>query len=172
MAARPKSPPTAERVRELLRYEPDTGHFYWLADVGLARVGARAGYVKQAANDGYVYIGIDRGQYVAHRLAWLYVHGDWPSMGLDHINGNRTDNRIDNLRLATVAQNGWNRKAQRSSTSGFKGVTFHRKSGRWQAAIRYQGGPRHLGLFDTAEQAHAAYVDAANRLFGEFARAA
>lgn len=89
---------------------------------------------------------------------------------VDHINGNRADNRRSNLRFATASQNQWNRGLQKNNKSGFKGVAIHLATGKWQAVIRYKGKAKALGLFDNPEDAHEAYCVEANRLHGEFAK--
>lgn len=110
---------------------------------------------------------------MAHRLAWLYIYGEWPIDQLDHINRNTSDNRIENLREATQSQNNANRSANKSKKySPLKGVSFYPDSKRWTASIRINNKNRHLGCFDTAEEAHAAYVAEADQVFGEFAAAA
>jgi hypothetical protein len=160
---------TAERVRELLSYNPETGVFTWLVDSpkgGQRRAGKAAGSV---TGDGYHYISIRRRPYLAHRLAWLYVHGEWPSAQIDHRDGNRTNNAIDNLREANRSQNAGNSKRRRTNTSGFKGVYFCSRTGRYVAQITC-GYRKHLGYFDTSKDAHAAYAVAAEKHFGEFAR--
>jgi hypothetical protein len=159
---------TADRVRYLLHYNPETGHFVWLLDrSGTKRAGRRAGCLRP---DGYRFIATDGGGYYEHRLAWLYVTGEWPAARLDHINGQRDDNRFENLRVASLSENMRNRKTNYTSTTGLKGVQ-PRKSGRWAARIMVDGGRRiHIGTFDTAEEAHAAYCVAAERHHGEFAR--
>ena len=157
---------TAERLRELLNYDPETGLFTWRVDRGgTARVGAIAG-LRDAA-DGYIRIKVDGRRYKAHHLVRLYVRGKWPEAGYmtDHVNGNRADNRLANLRHATFSQNAANRKAPTTNTSCFKGVCFHQRIGKWQKR-------HHLGYFDTAEAAHAAYCAAAQKYHGRFARAA
>lgn len=108
---------------------------------------------------------------LAHRLAWALHFGRWPDQAIDHINGDRTDNRIANLRLATVAENTRNGKRRSTNTSGYKGVSLT-ENGQWRATIVAGGRQSYLGRFSTAEDAHAAYVKAASRLHGEFARAA
>ncbi len=152
---------TVERVRELLDYDPKTG----VLTRPTASRGRRAGVVGHVQPDGYRVVMVDRRKYAAHRLIWFYVHGVWPAEDLDHVNGERDDNRIANLRPATRAQNCQNRKINRSNTSGFKGVSYCSQTGRWRAQINR----RHLGRFDTAELAHVAYCAAAKKLFGEFA---
>lgn len=106
--------------------------------------------------------------YKAHRLAWLYMHGELPDKSIDHINGLKTDNRIANLRLATNAQQKQNRPRNLNNSSGYKGVA--RAETKWRARINANGRHYYLGRFDTPEDAHNAYVAAAHRLHGEFAR--
>lgn len=158
---------TAERLRELLDYCPETGVFTWRVSVGGMKVGARAGCRN---NRGYVLIRVDGTIYVAHRLAWLFTTGCWPAEFIDHVNCDRSDNRLVNLREATHAQNQANARLPSNSTVGLKGVT--RRKSRWEAQIKYCGEKKYLGLFDTPEAAHAAYVAAAKGLFGDYARAA
>jgi hypothetical protein len=162
---------TAERLREVLSYNPETGAFTWLVSTSnRIRVGDVAGSVRP---DGYRKICVDGRQYLAHRLAYLYVTGEWPAEYLDHINGNPGDDRWANLRSATGTQNSANKRKQRNNTSGFKGVLRHAaRKKQWQARIGINGHGKCLGYFDTPENAHAAYVAAAVKRFGEFARAA
>jgi hypothetical protein len=148
-----------DRLRELLDYDPDTGNFSWR--VG-RRGGSYAGHIAGAVNrDGYIEIRIDRRLYKAHRLAWFYVNERWPIEHIDHVNGKTGDNRISNLREATNAQNLQNRHgAQANSRSGLIGVTWHKQNERWRAEIVVNGTKKHLGYFETPEQAHAAYLKA------------
>jgi len=158
-----------ERLRELLRYDAETGTLWWIARIGSVVPGQQAG---KAGNRGYVKLKIDRVYCVAHRVAWVLHHGHPIPRGMqiDHINGDRGDNRIANLRLATGSQNKWNAPAHKTNRSGFKGVTLHKASGLWVATIKANTTRHHLGYFRTPEQAHAAYKAAADRLHGEFAR--
>jgi hypothetical protein len=158
---------TQERLKELLSYDPETGVFTRL--VGRSGPNARAGDVAGCDNgQGYIRIYIDGRPYKAHRLAWFYMHGVWPSE-MDHRNGNRSDNRIANLREVTRAENKANFSAYRNNTSGYPGVSSW--NGRWKAQIQKDGKKEFLGYHSTPEAARDAYVAAAQRLFGEFMRA-
>src|SRR4029450_2313606 len=114
---------TAERLRELLDYDPETGDFTWKVNRRCVRSGSVAGNVNCV--DGYCYIGVDARRYHAHRLAWLYIKGAWPNDQIDHINGNKADNRFANLRQATHSQNQANGGRYSNNASGYNGVTLH-----------------------------------------------
>lgn len=114
---------------------------------------------------GYRVLTVAKKSLLGHRVAWAMHYGEWPSKQIDHINGVRHDNRIENLRTATAAENGRNRKRGSANRSGFKGVWWSKSNKKWVAAIRGQ----HLGSFDRAEDAHAAYKKAALAQFGTFA---
>jgi len=165
---------TAESVRQILNYDPETGEFVWLISPngnGRGRVvaGDRARHIAQ---NGYHLIRY-RGQiYRAHRLAWLYVYGVWPTQEIDHINGDRADNRIANLRQATSAENHANAGRRKGNRSGIKGVSWYKPTRKWRARIVVDYREIYLGYFDTAEAAQAAYLAAAKEHFGAFARAA
>jgi len=153
---------TRARLRELLHYDEDTGEFRWRKRVGNELcLGKAAGCVR---------ICILGRTYRAHQLAWLYVKGRWGRTMIDHRDGDSTNNRWGNLRRATASQNGANSRRPRRNTSGYKGVSQSRRSGRWEAYIQKNRRRVHLGTFDTPEAAHDAYVAAARKLFGEFAR--
>jgi hypothetical protein len=143
--------------KEILNYDPATGAFVWLVNRSrTAKRGAKAGRICGA---GYVYIG----RMLAHRVAWKYVTGKWPNGQIDHINGNRTDNRWSNLRLSTHSLNQQNlRSARADNKSGFLGVSSY--GSRFRASIKTPTKRVHLGWFDTPEMAHAAYLDAKRRL--------
>jgi len=167
-----KNPLSRARLLELLEYVPETGKLYWRVDRnsygGKAKAGSEAG---QTDRYGYRYIGIDGGICQAHTLVWVYVHGAWPVHQIDHRNMIQDDNRIENLREATMTMQRANQRVRRDSTSGIKGIQLT-KSGKWRARIRKHGVEYHLGRFDTAEAAKRAYDAMAQKLFGEFARAA
>lgn len=156
---------TLERLRQLLLYIPETGKFIWLTSGKGKQAFAKAGRI----NNGYRSIKIDQTVYYAHRLAWLWTHGEWPTGYLDHINLDRSDNRICNLRLATHSQNSFNRKLLSNNKSGFQGVCWIKSAKRWRASIRTNGRRINLGQFRTLEEASAAYRDAAETHFGDFA---
>lgn len=159
---------TLSDLRRLLDYDRETGIFRWLT----RRPGQMQGVAGSLHKKGYLRIRLLGVQYPSHQLAWFYVYGAWPAVEIDHKDTDRTNNRIANLRLATIAQNQQNSGKRRDNTSGFKGVTRHKSSGKWCAQIRANGIYRYLGSFDNPEDAHVAYCVAAKELHGEFARTA
>lgn len=162
----PTMPLSAEELRALLSYDPDTGVFRRRYAGGGLAVGDVAGATHPT---GYRTIQVVGRRHYAHRLAWYYVTGEWPKE-IDHINGDRSDNRFANLRTASRLQNMANQDRHRDSASPFKGVTFEPRTGRWFVRIQVNKKRKCLGTFDTAEEAYAVYVAAAKRLNGEFAR--
>jgi len=155
-----------ERVIELLDYDPDTGIFTWKVSKGSQRAGTEAGTL----NNGYSIISIDGKNHRAHRLAFLLSHGHLPDE-LDHINGDPSDNRIENLRPATRSENNRNTGKNSKNTSGKKGVSWDKQREKWQANARDSNGKKkHLGRFTTVEAAYVAYNDFAIKLHGEFYR--
>lgn len=161
---------TAERLREVLAYDPETGTFTW--KVNKQRPHLVGGVAGSRNRNGYWHIGVDRGEHKAHRLAWLYVHGEWPASRLDHEDADTLNNRIGNLRLATRSQNIANSRLRKDNACGFKGVSFYKSAGKWGANVSKDGRSYYLGLFDTPEAAHAAYQEKARELHGAFARMA
>ena len=161
------TPLTVQRLRQLLHYDEATGIFTWRHSGRGHAASVRAGCLNPRW--GYLYIGIDGRQYRANRLAWLYVYGEWPELPLDHINRNRADDCIGNLRLATKSQNAINAKRRTDNTSGYRGVTFAASRQKWQAQIHQNGHNKFLGYFDDREAAYAVRCDAERKMFGEFA---
>ena len=158
---------TIDEIQQLLDYNPDTGIFAWR--VTRNNRTAKENKIAGSTYSGYVRIQINGRHYRAHRIAWLLTYGHWPNNQIDHIDGDRSNNRISNLREATNSQNSQNRKLSIANTSGYKGVYWHAQTSKWQARIMINGRGKHLGLFDSAKEAHAAYCIAADRLYGEFA---
>lgn len=155
-----------EFIRSVLEYNPETGSMLWKKRTGSKQPGQQAGYKKK---DGYWYIHVNKRHVTLHRVAWVIYYGEWPDQ-IDHINMDRADNRIANLRNASVAENNRNRTKQSNNTSGYKGVTFNKASGKYQAKIQHNKKPYCLGYFDTAIEASLAYKKAAEELHNEFAR--
>lgn len=157
---------SVDELRRLFRYEPETGHFIRLVSTSS---NAKAGSVAGSKNKlGYVYIRIGCASYRANTLAWFFMTGQWPPGQVDHKNCNRADDRWGNLRLASHTENTANAQLRRDNKTGFKGVRlFH---GRFQVRVG-AGGKHHVGTFDTLDEARLAYIAAAKRLYGDFARA-
>jgi len=157
-----------QHVKELFWYEPETGLLYRIINGEAGKTPAGSFF-----RSGHRRIVYRRHIFSAHRVVWLYHTGDWPAGMLDHINCDPADNRIENLRLATRSQNGLNTPLNRNrNTSGYKGVTWNKRQGKWQATIKFDRKSMYLGVFNSPEEAHAAYVKAATEHCGEFARAA
>ncbi|EHM45250.1 HNH endonuclease [Escherichia coli] len=157
---------TSDEATHLLSYNPRTGSFVWNWRAGSSKAikswnGRFAGKLAGTINDdGYLVIGINRRIYPAHRLAWLIFYGEHPEGILDHINRVRTDNRIENLRKATHSQNMQNRKMQSNNKSGFRGVSWDERYGKWRARIKVSGKIISLGYHPTAEKASIAFEQA------------
>lgn len=150
---------TAERLRQFFYYSIVSGRFYRLVDRGPARAGDVVGTLVE----GYLSVYIDGKNYRLHRLAFLYLTGEWPAFEVDHVNGRPADNMWINLRDVTHAINRQNMRAEsRTARSGFVGVTWHR--GKWRASIKKDGVKRQIGRFDTPEEASAAQVAAKRQL--------
>lgn len=163
-------PLTQEKLRELVEYDPGTGDFTRLVSVSpRALAGRKCGDID---GKGYVRLRVDGARYLAHRLVWFYIYGAWPENEIDHINGDRTDNRLVNLREATRAQNAWNARGWRKSASGLKGVSKSCGEGRWRARALLNGKEKQIGTYSTREEAEKAYLATAIEAHGEFARVA
>jgi hypothetical protein len=151
-----------QRIFELFDYQD--GKLLWRVSRGRIRAGDEAGAV---IPNGRLYVQFDGKKYLVHRVIWFLHHGECPQF-LDHIDGNPLNNRIENLRAATKAQNAMNRRVRADSSTGIKGITP--KGKRFGACIYVDGAAKYLGTFDSADLAQAAYAAAANKHFKEFAR--
>ena len=158
---------TQDQIKECLSYDPETGIFTWLKSTNnRVRIGQRAGFIR---SDGYRRIMVNRKRYFAHRITFLFMTGSFPSDEIDHVNGRRDDNRWANLREANRYQNMRNSGKPVTNTSGFKGVVWNKGAKKWLAQIGHMNRKIHLGLFETAESAHKAYIAACVKLHGEYA---
>lgn len=156
---------TQDELKEVLDYNPDTGVFTWKKTVNSrVKAGDVAGYKNKL---GYITIKIKGKPYKAHRLAYLYMTGNFPENFIDHINQIKDDNRWTNLRDATYSQNNSNKVKQKNNTSGYKGVVRYRN--KWRATIKYMYKNIHIGYYATPQEAAEAYKKKAIELMGDFA---
>ena len=158
-----------ELMRQTFCYPSPEGKLYWLKTRGRKfKALDEAGSIDER---GYVRVGISGETYAVHRIIFAMRHGIElsPDIEIDHIDKNPSNNRIDNLRLATTSQNMHNRAKSRNSTSGYKGAFWNKRDRKWRAQITLKNKQLHLGYFNTPEQAALAYNEAAKRLHGEFA---
>lgn len=151
---------TAQRLRELLHYDPKTGVFTRKTSQGGAVIGSAAGC--SDAINGYIRIRVDGTLYKAHRLAWFFMTGGWPTQTVDHINQNKADNRFENLRDVEMQHNNQNRSAPNTGTrSGLRGVDWCRSRSQtktpWRATIGHNGAKLHIGYFSSPQEASSAY---------------
>jgi hypothetical protein len=159
--------PDNEVLDELLDYDPNTGVFKWKKFRGNT---AKAGSIVSNLTDGgYKMICVNARHYMAHRIAYKMFYKRDPNGILDHIDGDTTNNKIANLRVASAKQNQGNSKMPRHNTSGLKGVTWSKKSNKWAAQIKQGNKKIWLGVYDDKNDAHQAYMKAAAEYFGEFA---
>lgn len=179
--------PTPEELGQLLRLEPETGRLFWIkreakwfrddakwtADQVCRRFNTKYAGTEAftALTAGYPSGNLLGHKFQAHRVIWALFFGEWPVDEIDHIDGNRANNCIRNLRQATRSQNGINTRLKSDNTSGLKGVSWHKAAGKWSAEIHCNKKKSYLGLFNTKDEAFAAYTAAALTLHGEFARA-
>lgn len=150
---------SAERLRALVDFDQTTGQF--IRKVSRRGPKTESNVIGTPSKEGYLFAMLDGKNYGLHRLAWFYVHGVWHGGEIDHINGVKSDNRIDNLRAVDKFLNQQNRRsASRNSRSGFLGVHWCRCRKKWRATISVDGRNKSLGRFETPEAAYAAYVEA------------
>ena len=171
MRAPNKLTPPIERLRELIEYDAEAGLLLWRLrsdNRWNARFAGKA--VGYSETNGYLATAIDGRRFMVHRLAWKFHFGTEPPLLIDHRDGDRLNNRPENLREADNSTNQANSKL-RKDAAPLKGAHWNRFRGYWQSAIKIEGRTISLGRFETAEAAHAAYVEAAKRHFGDFARA-
>jgi hypothetical protein len=154
---------TQEKLKSVLNLTE--GGFVWMVSGSGRHIGKAAGNLRKS---GYKTVCIEGRHYPEHHLVWLWHNGELPKE-IDHINGNPSDNRIENLRLATRCQNMWNQEARKNNTSGYKNVTWHKAAGKWAAQIRYMGKRKHLGVFSDPADAYDFVTLAAEMLHGQFA---
>lgn len=151
----------------MLSYNSETGQFSWLRPPNRRlKIGSLAGCKMET---GYVYIGLLGEDHYAHRLAWFYIHNEWPKE-IDHRNGDKSDNSISNLRVATRSQNGMNKAKRKNTTHNIKGICWDKASKKYVARIYIDRRPTCLGYFATPEEAGQAYLEAGKKHYGEFFR--
>lgn len=158
---------TSEILKEIVDYDPGTGIF----KRKIKSSNQKAGVVLGTKNSGgYLIAMIGGKRHSLHRLAWLYFYGRMPNGDIDHINGVRDDNRIDNLRECSRSKNCMNKKINSNNVSGVKGVGWHAQSGKWRARIMTGYKSVFLGRFDSVEEAEKAIVEVRNKMHKDFAR--
>jgi hypothetical protein len=149
-------------------FEYRDGELFWLVRAGRYPIGHKAGTLRK---DGYVGVYYKGKYYFAHRIIWEMLRQDIPGdLVIDHIDGDRSNNRIENLRLCTFRENHYNRKIPSHNKSGFKGVSWHKQKQKWVAQIKIEGRNKFLGFFDDPLEAYGAYCEKAIEYYGEYAR--
>lgn len=156
-----------QELQKLFSYNPENGQLRWTA-LGKGRTKTKPAGAKLST--GYIGVVVGPKRYLAHRICWALHYKRWPADQIDHVNGDKTDNRISNLREATNFQNGKNLKLSVKNTSGVCGVTFDRQTGKWRATIKIDGKQRCLGRWLVFQDAVAARRAAEKKYFGEWAR--
>lgn len=149
---------TVAELKAIFDYNPETGT--------LLQNGKSAGYIM---GSGYRLLSVSKQRIYAHRLIWCLMTGEWPTLEVDHVNRIRSDNRWSNWRLASRQNNARNQSVTAKNTSGFKGVSFHKRTGKWRADIQINGAQKSLGSFNSPKLAALAYKESAKQNFGEFA---
>ena len=157
---------TQERLKQVVSYCPESGEFTWMGARPSTPLGEIAGHTSKKT--GYRLIGIDGDLYLAHRLAWLYMHGEFPPASIDHADRDRANNAFANLRAATQSQNAFNSPARSTNRSGFKGVSWCARTSKWRATATINGKQRSLGRHKELKSAVDAYITFAKANHGEF----
>lgn len=171
--------PSSELLRQLLRYEPETGKLYWKMrprEMFVRDMSWRTWNTKNAGKEAFTAISaqgyragaVNGRMFAAHRVIFAMHYGFWPTECVDHIDRDKSNNRIANLRAASYSENSRNRGKQANNTSGRKGVFWDKKLRRWLASIKHHQKQRNLGYYDDKESAYLAYKSAAEKLHGEF----
>lgn len=168
---KPRDHVSVEYLRSAVDYDPATGSMRWKRRADMSNSwngrfpGREAGTTDKSD---HIFFMIKGRRITAHRAAWAIMNGEWPTLQIDHRDTVKSHNWWDNLREATASQNRQNRGMNRNNTSGYKGVTFCKLTGRWAAAIGYNGKNHHLGRYDTPEEAYAIYCAEAKTHHREF----
>lgn len=153
---------TQKRLKEVVRYDRQSGLFYWRVSTGKVSRGAVAGHTD---SNGYTKLSIDGVKYFAHRLAWLYVYGQWPRQNIDHIDRRRNNNRLSNLRDVGQSMNGLNGPVRRNNSSGYTGVSYDSRRQNWVAYVNRGPHKKHLGAYKTLTDAALARHAALAQIF-------
>lgn len=164
---------TQEYLKSILNYDHDTGVFKWKHRSDIPKeINARFSSMMtgEKLDHGYRRIVINSKKYYAHRLAWLYVNGYFPKITIDHIDGDKSNNKISNLREATYSQNQCNLGTAKNNRSGLKGVTYDKRQNNWFARIKINKKQIYLGSYGCPTAAHFAYCRAAKQYHGEYMR--
>lgn len=161
--------PSIERLNEAFSYDHESGIVRWKISIGSR---AKAGNVAGCKNkDGYLVVRLDGALMLLHRVVFAIHYGAWPEKHIDHIDCDKSNNKIENIREATIEENNRNQRISKDNASGYKGVYLHEGTKKWCAEIRFKRKKYYLGLFEDIKEAHKAYCDAAKKLHGEFWRA-
>ena len=156
---------THDRLLELVTYDSDTGIFYFNSTRGGNHKGDVAGSLHSL---GYIFLMLDRVTYTAHRLAWFYCFEEWPEKFIDHIDRNKSNNKLDNLREASREENGLNTSIRKDNKTGYKGVSFNKSRNTYIARMTVKGIKMYLGAFKTAKEAAEVIENKSRELHGEF----